>query len=77
MRCATSSRVDASDANGGVMLGMSRTVIGDAASGYEFMYIGPVEGRLSFVARPSGQAGAPSRELPRLSSYIQRRTCPK
>lgn len=45
-------------AGGGVMLGMNRTVIADAASGYEFMYIGPVEGRLSFVARPSGQAGA-------------------
>ena len=44
--------------SGGVMLGMNHTVSAERSRAFEFMYLGPVDGRLSFVARPSGQAGA-------------------
>lgn len=43
---------------GGVMLGMSRTTVGERMREYEFIVLGPVDGRLSYVARPSGQEGA-------------------
>ncbi len=43
---------------GGAMLGMSRTVNGGVLREFEFVFLGPVDGRLSFVAKPSGQTGA-------------------
>lgn len=43
---------------GGSMLGMSRTVIGDKTVEYEFIRIAAVDGVLSYVAKPSGQAEA-------------------
>ena len=43
---------------GGTMLGMSRTVRGGKTSEYEFLQIRDVNGALSYVARPSGQAEA-------------------
>jgi hypothetical protein len=44
--------------SGGSMLGMSRTVAGGKTVEYEFLRIADVDGRLSYVARPSGQAEA-------------------
>ncbi len=41
---------------GGMMLGMSRTVRDGKARGWEFTRIQETDGRLTFVARPSGQA---------------------
>ena len=41
---------------GGSMLGMSRTVIGGKTVEYEFLRIAVVDGVLSYVAKPSGQA---------------------
>ena len=41
---------------GGSMLGMSRTVVGDKTVEYEFIRIAVVNGVLSYVAKPSGQA---------------------
>lgn len=41
---------------GGLMLGMSRTVVRDTAREWEHLQIGPRDGRLVYVARPSGQA---------------------
>ena len=43
---------------GGSMLGMSRTVSGDKTVEYEFLRIAIVNGALTYVARPSGQAEA-------------------
>jgi hypothetical protein len=43
---------------GGAMLGMSRTLLGDRLREFEFVFLGPVDGRLAFVAKPSGQQGA-------------------
>lgn len=43
---------------GGSMLGMSRTVIGDKTVEFEFIRIAVVNGVLSYVAKPSGQAEA-------------------
>ncbi len=43
---------------GGVLLGMGRTVRGDRVVSYEFLRIEPRDGRLAYVARPSGQAEA-------------------
>lgn len=43
---------------GGSMLGMSRTVIGGKTVEYEFLRIAVVDGVLSYVAKPSGQAEA-------------------
>ncbi len=43
---------------GGTMLGMSRTVTGTRTSEFEFMQIREQEGRLVFIARPSGQSEA-------------------
>ena len=40
---------------GGTMLGMSRTVQGDATTGFELVMIREVEGRLLYEAHPSGQ----------------------
>jgi hypothetical protein len=40
---------------GGAMLGMSRTIVRDTLREYEFLRIAPVEGRLTYVAVPSGQ----------------------
>jgi hypothetical protein len=40
------------------MLGMSRTVVGGKTVEYEFLRIAVVDGRLAYVARPSGQAEA-------------------
>jgi hypothetical protein len=42
--------------DGGSMLGMSRTVVGDKTKEYEFMQIRQEEGKLVFLAKPSGQA---------------------
>jgi hypothetical protein len=42
---------------GGLMLGMSRTVSAGRATEYEFTRIEARDGRLVFVAQPSGQAG--------------------
>src|SRR5262245_53462525 len=41
---------------GGMMLGMSRTVVGDKTKEYEFMLIHHEEGKLVYTAKPSGQA---------------------
>jgi len=43
---------------GGSLLGMSRTVSGDQTVEYEFLRIAIVDGALTYVARPSGQAEA-------------------
>ena len=43
---------------GGLMLGMSRTVVGDAAREYEQLRVEVRAGRVAYVARPSGQAEA-------------------
>jgi len=43
---------------GGTLLGMSRAVRGDSVMSWEFVRIEPVNGRLSYVARPSGQREA-------------------
>lgn len=43
---------------GGAMLGMSRTLRGATLREFEFVFLGPVDGRLAFVAKPSGQTGA-------------------
>ncbi len=43
---------------GGSMLGMSRTVMGGATTEFEFLRIAVVDGALTYVARPSGQAEA-------------------
>jgi Domain of unknown function (DUF6265) len=43
---------------GGTMLGMSRTVAGGKTRAWEFMRIEEGEGKLVFIARPSGQEGA-------------------
>lgn len=43
---------------GGTMIGMGRTVRGGRTTNYEFTRIAVVDGRLSFVANPSGQAPA-------------------
>ena len=43
---------------GGTLLGMSRTVAGGRTVEYEFIRIATVDGVLSYVARPSGQAEA-------------------
>jgi hypothetical protein len=44
--------------SGGAMLGISRTVAKQRAVAHEFMQIREDDGRLVFVARPSGQAEA-------------------
>ena len=41
---------------GGTLLGMSRTVKAGRTSEYEFLQIRDVDGRLAYVAKPSGQA---------------------
>ncbi len=43
---------------GGTLLGMSRTVAGGRTRAWEFMRIEEADGRLVFVANPSGQAEA-------------------
>jgi len=43
---------------GGTMLGMSRTIRGGKTSEYEFLQIRDVNGTLTYVAQPSGQAEA-------------------
>lgn len=43
---------------GGRLLGMSRALRGDSVMSWEFIRIEPVNGRLSYVADPSGQARA-------------------
>jgi uncharacterized protein DUF6265 len=50
---------------GGTMIGMSRTVAGDATREFEFMQIREQEGRLVYTAHPSGQkeASFPSIEV--------------
>jgi hypothetical protein len=42
--------------NGGVMLGMSRTVRGDRTTAMEFVTLRVVDGRIVYEANPSGQA---------------------
>ncbi len=44
--------------DGGTMLGMSRTVAWGVTREFEFMRIEETDGRLVFIARPSGQEGA-------------------
>jgi len=41
---------------GGMMLGMSRTVVRDTAREWEHLRIGRQDGKVVYVARPSGQA---------------------
>lgn len=41
---------------GGAMLGMSRTVVRDTMREWEHLLIGPREGGVAYVARPSRQA---------------------
>ncbi|MBC7788762.1 MAG: hypothetical protein H7Z74_02340 [Anaerolineae bacterium] len=43
---------------GGTMLGMSRTVRNDSTIEFEFVRIEEKDGRLHYVASPSGQTGA-------------------
>ena len=43
---------------GGTMLGMSRTVRGGKTTEYEFLQIRVVNGKVAYVAKPSGQAEA-------------------
>ena len=43
---------------GGAMLGMSRTVRGDAMAQYEFVVLREENGRLVYQAHPSGQPSA-------------------
>jgi len=43
---------------GGLMVGMSRTVRGGVATGYEFVMLQRKDGRLTYSAHPSGQAPA-------------------
>ena len=43
---------------GGTMLGMSRTVRRDSTIEFEFLRIQERDGRLHYIAAPSGQAGA-------------------
>jgi hypothetical protein len=43
---------------GGTMLGMSRSVREGIATGYEFLLLRSVDGRLVYSAHPSGQAPA-------------------
>lgn len=40
---------------GGLMVGMARTVRGDVATGYEFLLLRRKDGRLTYSAHPSGQ----------------------
>jgi hypothetical protein len=44
--------------DGGLMLGMSRTVIGDRATEFEFLQIRQDGGGVAYVAKPSRQAEA-------------------
>ena len=44
---------------GGTMLGMSRTVKGGKTVEYEFLQLRDVNGKLTYVAKPSGQAETP------------------
>ncbi len=39
---------------GGTMLGMARTLSGDAMASFEFMRIAPVDGGTGFIAQPGG-----------------------
>ena len=41
--------------DGGLMVGMSRSVRGERATGFEFLLLGAREGRLVYRAHPSGQ----------------------
>lgn len=43
---------------GGSLMGMNRAVRGDSVMSWEFVRIEPVNGRLSYVAQPSGQREA-------------------
>jgi len=43
---------------GGSMLGMSRTVVDGRTREYEFVRVMAVDGRLAYIAKPSGQAEA-------------------
>lgn len=43
---------------GGTLMGMSRAVRADSVMSWEFIRIEPVNGRLSYVAQPSGQPQA-------------------
>jgi hypothetical protein len=43
---------------GGTLQGMSRAIRGDSVMSWEFVRIEPVNGRLSYVAQPSGQRPA-------------------
>jgi len=44
--------------SGGTMIGMGRTVRGGKTTEYEFLQIREVNGKLAYVAKPSGQAEA-------------------
>ena len=46
------------DAAGGTMLGVSRTITDAKTTGYEFVLIREANGKLEYVAKPSGQAEA-------------------
>ena len=55
---------------GGTMLGMSRTVAGDAVREFEFLRISEKEGRLVLTARPSGQPEASFTSIEVTSSRV-------
>ena len=58
-------------AAGGMLLGMSRTVRGGKAVGWEFMRIGATpEGKLAFFAQPSGKAPATFTVLKQSASEV-------
>lgn len=40
---------------GGIMLGMSRTVVAGVAREFEFLFLRERDGEIHYVARPSGQ----------------------
>ena len=54
--------------NGGLMLGMSRTVVAGEASAHELMQIRERQGRVVFIAAPAGQ---PETEFPLVSLSSQ------
>ena len=72
---------------GGIMLGVSRTVRGEVAVGYELLRLHSVDGRLVLSAYPSGQAPAdfaaseassrrlrfenPSHDSPQVIEYVR------
>jgi hypothetical protein len=55
---------------GGTMLGMSRTIVGERTTEFEFMQIREERERLVFTARPSGQEEASFRSIELTASKV-------